>query len=43
MARYNAPETEKKWQAFWNENETFATRSRCNDEKYYILEMYPYP
>ncbi len=43
MARYNAQETETKWQAFWNENETFATRSRCNDEKYYILEMFPYP
>ena len=43
MARYNAQETEKKWQAFWNENETFATRSRGNHEKYYILEMFPYP
>ena len=43
MARYNAQETEKKWQAFWNESETFATRSRCHDEKYYILEMFPYP
>ena len=43
MARYNAQETEKKWQAFWDENAIFATPARCNDEKYYILEMFPYP
>ena len=43
MARYNAQETEKKWQAFWDENAIFATPDRCNDEKYYILEMFPYP
>ena len=43
MARYNPQATEKKWQAFWDENKVFATQTRSNAEKYYILEMFPYP
>ena len=43
MARYNAQATEKKWQAFWDENKVFATQTRGNAEKYYVLEMFPYP
>ena len=37
-------EIEKKWQRFWEENKTFKAidydRSR---EKYYVLDMFPYP
>jgi len=43
MARYNAQATEQKWQAFWDEHNVFATPSRSSAEKYYILEMFPYP
>ena len=41
MARYNAQATEKKWQAFCDENKVFATQTRGNAEKYYVLEMFP--
>ena len=43
MARYNAQATEQKWQAFWDKHNVFATPSRGAAEKYYILEMFPYP
>jgi leucyl-tRNA synthetase len=44
-ARYNHAEVESRWQAFWDEHETFkairsADRSR---PKRYILDMFPYP
>ena len=42
MARYNAQATEKKWQAFWDENKVFATQTRSDAEKYYILEYWGY-
>jgi len=43
MARYNAQITEKKWQTFWEEQGVFTTRTKPDTEKYYILEMFPYP
>ncbi|WP_338972854.1 leucine--tRNA ligase [Spiroplasma endosymbiont of Panorpa germanica] len=33
---------EKKWQKFWEENQTFKTTNK-NDKKAYILDMFPYP
>ncbi|AGR41843.1 leucine--tRNA ligase [Spiroplasma diminutum] len=33
---------EKKWQKFWEENNTFKTTSD-KDKKAYILDMFPYP
>ncbi|GLQ35404.1 leucine--tRNA ligase [Amylibacter marinus] len=42
MSRYNAKETEPKWQEAWNTAESF--RAVPDDrEKYYVLEMFPYP
>ena len=41
--RYNARETEHKWQAFWAQNQTFLTRNDDPRPKYYVLEMFPYP
>ena len=43
MARYNARETEAKWQAVWDEQRTFAVSADSTRPKYYVLEMYPYP
>ena len=41
--RYNAPETEKKWQAIWDDRNVFATDNADPRPKYYVLEMFPYP
>lgn len=43
MAKYNPSEVEPKWQAFWEENRTFATPENLSGPKYYVLDMYPYP
>lgn len=34
---------EKKWQDFWDENQTFITKNREGREKFYALDMFPYP
>ena len=41
---FNHKEIEKKWQKYWEENETFKTNAYDFDKpKYYILDMFPYP
>ena len=41
---YNHKDIEKKWQKYWEENETFKT-DVYDEEKppYYVLDMFPYP
>ncbi|MBT4016587.1 MAG: class I tRNA ligase family protein, partial [Alphaproteobacteria bacterium] len=41
--KYNARETEQKWQATWTENRTFEMSEDPDKPKYYVLEMFPYP
>ena len=36
-------EIEKKWQAYWEKNQTFKTNTDLKKEKYYVLDMFPYP
>ncbi len=43
MSRYNAKETEAKWQAEWEARGTFAAAEDPSAPKYYVLEMFPYP
>jgi leucyl-tRNA synthetase len=43
MARYNAQETEEKWQGIWRERRTFEVATDPARKKYYVLEMFPYP
>ena len=43
MADYNHRETELKWQRFWDENQTYKTDNQSDKEKYYALDMFPYP
>ncbi len=43
MARYNAKESEKKWQAAWSESGVFLTSADSTRAKYYVMEMFPYP
>ena len=41
---YNFNEIEKKWQEYWDENETFKTDVwDFSKPKYYTLDMFPYP
>lgn len=44
-SRYNASETEARWQKAWFEKGLFETpRGKASEsEKYYVLEMFPYP
>ncbi len=43
MVRYNAKETEAKWQAEWERRGTFSVAEEFSKPKYYVLEMFPYP
>ncbi len=40
---YPFKEIEKKWQKYWDENETFKVNEDRHKPKYYILDMFPYP
>jgi leucyl-tRNA synthetase len=40
---YDFAAIEKKWQAVWDERRTFAVTEDPARQKYYCLEMYPYP
>jgi leucyl-tRNA synthetase len=41
--RYNPRACEPKWQKAWDEAKLFETRNDDPREKYYVLEMFPYP
>ncbi|MCF8383128.1 MAG: leucine--tRNA ligase [Chlorobium sp.] len=41
--RYDFSAIEKKWQATWQENDTFGTGEEHDRPKYYVLDMFPYP
>ncbi len=44
MAQYDYRNIEKKWQKYWEENETFKTDVwDFSKPKYYVLDMFPYP
>ena len=43
MARYNAKESEKQWQAAWDAKNAFVTPNDWSRKKSYVLEMFPYP
>ncbi len=40
---YNFTEIEKKWQAYWAKHKTFKAENNSEKEKYYVLDMFPYP
>ena len=43
MDRYNFKTIENKWQTLWEENKTFAAKKDISKNKFYCLEMFPYP
>ena len=40
---YDHKVIENKWQSFWGENNTFQVEEDTSKEKYYVLDMFPYP
>jgi leucyl-tRNA synthetase len=43
VERYNFKTIEKKWQTYWEEKKVFSTKVDKTKEKFYCLEMFPYP
>lgn len=46
MSSYNFTEIEKKWQNYWDENQTFKVTedpSFPKEKRMYVLDMFPYP
>ncbi len=41
--RYHPEEVETKWQQYWESQGVFTTTEDRSKEKYYLLEMFPYP
>ena len=40
---YKFGEIEKKWQAYWADNQTYKVTEDSSKPKYYVLDMFPYP
>ncbi len=43
IKRYVPTEVELKWQAIWERDNAFVAGNNPGAEKYYVLEMFPYP
>ena len=43
MNRYNFKIVEEKWQKYWKKNKSFKTKVDKSKQKFYCLEMFPYP
>ena len=41
--KYNFSEIESKWQKVWEDTKAFKVTEDPDKEKYYVLEMFPYP
>ncbi|EAQ99884.1 leucine--tRNA ligase [Maribacter sp. HTCC2170] len=41
--QYNFNEIEAKWQKYWAKNQTFKAENNSEKEKFYVLDMFPYP
>lgn len=40
---YDFKKIEEKWQRYWSENQTFKVENDSDKEKFYVLDMFPYP
>ena len=43
MSEYDFSAIERKWQRYWLEHKTFRTDDAAPGEKFYCLDMFPYP
>jgi leucyl-tRNA synthetase len=41
--KYNFKEIEAKWRGYWAKHETFKAKNNSKKEKFYVLDMFPYP
>ena len=41
--RYNPHEIELRWQSIWDKNKSFKALEDTSKEKYFLMEMFPYP
>lgn len=41
--KYYFNEIEAKWQKYWSDNQTFKAENNSEKEKFYVLDMFPYP
>lgn len=41
--QYDFNNIEKKWQEYWAKNQTFKAENDSEKEKFYVLDMFPYP
>ena len=41
--KYNPKSIEEKWQHYWDKSRVFEVGEDKGKEKYYLLEMFPYP
>lgn len=42
-SRYDHSKIEKKWQKKWQKNKIYRTENNTKKEKFYVLDMFPYP
>lgn len=40
---YDFNKIEEKWQTYWAKNHTFKAENNSDKEKFYVLDMFPYP
>lgn len=40
---YDFKKIEEKWQRYWSKNQTFKAINDSDKEKFYVLDMFPYP
>ena len=40
---YNHQEIEQRWQKFWKDNNVYKVTENPAKEKFYVLDMFPYP
>ncbi len=40
---YDHKQIEKKWQKYWEDNQTYKTSNETDKPKFYVLDMFPYP
>jgi leucyl-tRNA synthetase len=43
MAEYKHQEIEQKWQHYWSEHKVFEAKVNKDKQKFYVLDMFPYP
>ncbi|WP_407402023.1 leucine--tRNA ligase [Chryseobacterium sp.] len=40
---YDHQQIDKKWQKYWEDNQTYKTSNATDKPKFYVLDMFPYP